>query len=367
MLNDPVKPDSYEVRRQVRLQTIDFDYPLPSEAIAQTPAEPRDSARLLRVEDLSDHRFSELPDLLDARDLVVVNDTRVRAARLRGRRRSAGAGSDVQPGGKVEALLLERKDDGTWEALVRPARKVRSGQEIDFAGLKATVLTDPVEGRVVVRLEAPGDVEKAVADHGEVPLPPYITRALADPERYQTVYAATPGSAAAPTAGLHFTRPVLDRLESRGISVASVELRVGVGTFRPITSEAIEDHRMHSEWVSVPQETAAAVAEAKDRGAAVVAIGTTVVRALEARSTGGRLEAGSGHTDLFIRPGHRFRSVDRLVTNFHAPRSSLLVMLAAFMGTSWRPAYETALERGYRFLSFGDAMLVDHSTEAAGG
>lgn len=350
----------------MRLKTVDFDYPLPSEAIAQTPAEPRDSARLLRVEDLSDHRFFDLPDLLDAGDLVVVNDTRVRAARLLGRRRPAGAGSDAEAGGKVEALLLERREDGTWEALVKPARKVANGQELIFPGLTATVLTDPVEGRVVLRLVAPGDIEDAIASHGEVPLPPYITGRLADPDRYQTVYAATPGSAAAPTAGLHFTRPVLDRLESRGISVASVELRVGVGTFRPITSEEVEDHRMHAEWVSVPDETAAAVAEARDRGRAVVAIGTTVVRALESRSMGGRLEAGSGRTDLFIRPGHRFRSVDRLVTNFHAPRSSLLVMLAAFMGSGWRLAYETALRRGYRFLSFGDAMLVDHRTGAAG-
>lgn len=367
MLNDPVKPASSEVRRQVHLETIDFDYPLPSAAIAQTPAEPRDSARLLRVEDLSDHRFSELPDLLNARDLVVVNDTRVRAARLRGQRRVAGTGSDPQAGGRVEALLLEKRDDGTWEALVRPARKVRIGQEIDFGGLTAIVLTDPVEGRVVLRLDAPGDIEDVVAHHGEVPLPPYITRTLADPERYQTVYAATPGSAAAPTAGLHFTRAVLDRLESRGVSIASVELRVGVGTFRPITSEAVEDHKMHPEWVSVPEETAAAVAEARDRGGAVVAIGTTVVRALESRSMGGSLEAGSAYTDLFIRPGHRFRSVDRLVTNFHAPRSSLLVMLAAFMGSGWRLAYEVALRRGYRFLSFGDAMLVDHSAGSAGG
>ncbi len=334
--------------------TSEYEYHLPSAAIAQTPAEPRDSARLLLADDLTDRTFSELPELLDPGDLVVVNETRVRAGRLRGHR---------SHGGTVEALLLERRSDDTWEALMRPARKLRAGQDLHFGEISARVMTEPVDGRVTLRLEVPGDIEHSIERDGEVPLPPYITRPLEDPDRYQTVYASVTGSAAAPTAGLHFTPAVLDRLEKRGIRLARVELRVGIGTFRPITTPEVDRHRMHPEWSSVPAATVAAVAEARRRGGAVVAIGTTVVRALEWRASGGDLTAGSGYTDLFIRPGHRFRVVDRLLTNFHAPRSSLVVMVAAFMGPRWRATYRTALERGYRFLSFGDAMLASRSED----
>lgn len=334
-------------------RAVDFDYPLDREAIAQTPAEPRDSARLLEVSRLRDHRFADLPDLLAPGDLVVVNDTRVRAARLLGRR--------LPGGGAVEALLLDRHEDGRWETLVKPARKVRAGQQLVFGNITAEVVSDPVEGRTFLRLEAPEEIEEAIEKQGEVPLPPYIRRELADPSRYQTVYATEPGSAAAPTAGLHFTPSVLARLQAGGIVRARVELRVGMGTFRPITVDHLDDHRMHPEWVSVPAATVAAVARTKERGGSVVAVGTTVVRALESQALDGHLRPGSGFTDLFIRPGHSFRVVDRLVTNFHAPRSSLVVLIAAFMGPDWRLAYRKAVERGYRFLSFGDAMLADRA------
>lgn len=332
------------------MRTSDFDYELPEAAIAQTPAEPRDSSRLLVASTLEDRRFHELPSLLQAGDLLVVNDTRVRAARLRG--------SKAGTGGAVELLLLDREDD-VWTALARPARRLRAGTVVVAGEIRARVLTDPEGGLVRIELEASRDIEDAIAAAGTVPLPPYITRRLSDPERYQTVYASTPGSAAAPTAGLHFTPGLLDRLTEAGVERASVELRVGLGTFRPISTESVADHRMHEEWMSVPAATVDHIAATRKRGGKVVAVGTTVVRALETAALDGRLEPWVGNTDLFITPGFRFRVTDRMVTNFHMPRSSLVVMVAAFMGPRWRLTYETALERGYRFLSFGDAMLAD--------
>lgn len=336
------------------MKTSEFDYELPPTAIAQTPLEPRDAARLLVADTMADHRFHDLPALLDPGDLLVVNDTRVRAARLRGIREPSG--------GKVEALLLDHRPDGLWEALVRPARKLGKGDSLAFGEILALVESEPEEGRVALRLDSPLDIETAIESQGETPLPPYITTELADPSRYQTVYASSPGSAAAPTAGLHFTPRLLSELAARGVRRARVELRVGLATFRPITSNVVEDHRMHSEWLSVPTSTSTAIADTRrDRGR-VVAVGTTVVRALESRATNGHVEPGEGETDLFIRPGFEFSVVDRLITNFHMPRSSLIVMLAAFMGPGWRQLYETALERGYRFLSFGDAMLANRRT-----
>ena len=331
--------------------TADFDYELPESAIAQSPAEPRDSSRLLVTADMSDHVFSELPDLLGPDDIVVVNDTRVRAARIHL--------TKAKTGGAVEMLLLDRLENGNWEALVRPARRLRRGTRLVGEHLEARLESDPVDGIAEVALEASEDVEAVIDKAGEVPLPPYITASLADPSRYQTVYARTPGSAAAPTAGLHFTEELLERLERKTAGIARVELRVGLGTFRPIQTERVSDHRMHREWVSVPAETVDSIARATSRGGRVVAVGTTVVRALETAAREGELRPWTGHTDLFITPGFRFRVVDRLVTNFHMPRSSLLVMIAAFMGPGWREAYSVALQRGYRFLSFGDAMLCD--------
>jgi len=302
---------------------------------------------------MSDHVFIDLPDLLRPGDLLVVNETKVRAARLTGRRTGTG--------GQIELLILDEMPDGTWEALARPARRLRKGVTIDFGRFSAKVLTDPVEGRVEIAFDV-ADPETAFAQIGSVPLPPYFTGRLADPERYQTMFASAPGSAAAPTAGLHFTETVASRLEDRDIRVVPVDLHVSLDTFRPMTTENVEDHRIHSEWCAVPETTAQAISVARDRGGRVVAVGTTVVRALETMADGsGGVEPGERRTGLFLKPGSRFSVVDLLVTNFHLPGSTLLVLLAGFMGEGWREAYSTALERGYRFLSFGDAMLAERN------
>ena len=280
----------------------------------------------------------------------MVNETRVRAARLRGARRDTG--------GRVELLLLDHLADGSWEALARPARRLRPGVVIDLGEIAATVLSTPQEGRLLVDLDSEDD-EKAVAETGEMPLPPYFIGTLEDPERYQTLFASLPGSAAAPTAGLHFTEQVVTRLRASQIEIASVDLHVSLDTFRPMTTENVEDHTMHTEWCGVPEATARAVADTRDRGGKVVAIGTTVIRALESMADGrGGVEPGERRTDLFLRPGSEITVTDVLVTNFHMPGSTLLVLLAGFMGDAWKTAYATALERGYRFLSFGDAMLA---------
>ncbi|MBT8197230.1 MAG: tRNA preQ1(34) S-adenosylmethionine ribosyltransferase-isomerase QueA [Acidimicrobiia bacterium] len=333
------------------LATGDFDYELPDSAIAQQPIEPRDSARLLVGSTLEDRTFRDLPELLHPGDLVVVNRTRVRAARLEARRASGGA---------VEVLLLDRTQSGSWTCLVRPARKIKTGETLKAGALDIRVLVAPVEGVTEVHLSAPGDVEETVASVGEVPLPPYIRETLADPERYQTIFAESVGSAAAPTAGLHFTDEVVAGLLSRGVSMASVELSVGLDTFRPIATESVAEHQMHSERCAVPSETARAIATAHAAGARVVAIGTTVVRTLESAAVGDHeVAVGESATELFITPGFEFRVVDALVTNFHAPRTTLIVMIAAFIGERWRDVYEHALASGYRFLSFGDAMLLE--------
>ena len=332
----------------------DFLYDLPEDAIAQTPVEPRHASRLLNARDLSDHTFLDLPELLDPGDLVVVNRTKVRHARLVGRKDPTG--------GVVEALLLGRLADGGWDALVKPARRIRSGTRLRFGGIEGEVSSDPVEGRVRLHLSSEDDIESAIAGEGQIPLPPYITTALAEPGRYQTIFADRVGSAAAPTAGLHFTDAVVEALARRGVELASVDLQVGLGTFRPITVDRIEDHRMHSERYEVPAAAAEAIEAVRLRGGRVVAVGTTVVRTLETAAAGaGRVEAGTGVTDLYLTPGSPFRVVDRLVTNFHLPGSSLLVLLSAFMGDRWREVYETALARNYRFLSFGDAMICDRA------
>jgi S-adenosylmethionine:tRNA ribosyltransferase-isomerase len=330
----------------------DFQYELPESSIAQRPVEPRDSSWLLDTTTMRDHRFSDLPALLDPGDLVVVNNTRVRHARLRGHKRETG--------GKVEVLILGMLADGTWEALIRPARRIATGVALVFGGLSATVASDPIEGRIRLRFEEGADVEAAFDQVGEVPLPPYITAPLDQPERYQTIYAERTGSSAAPTAGLHFTDGVIRGLQERSIDMTSVELQVGLGTFRPISVDDVTQHAMHSEWFHVSRDAADAIDRARARGGRVVAIGTTVVRTLESVATGdGRIEPGSGETNLYLTPGATFNVVDRLVTNFHLPGSSLLVLLAAFMGPGWRAVYETAVHRGYRFLSFGDAMICE--------
>lgn len=340
------------------METAAFDYELPDAAIAQAPVEPRDAARMLVDGGCSappEHRsVADLPDLLGPGDVVVVNTTRVLRARLHLRKPTGGA---------VEVLLLEPAGDGRWEALVRPGRKVPPGTvlaPVADGGPPLEVEVGEVldEGRRLVTLRT-DDVPAALDAHGAVPLPPYITEPLADPTRYQTVYADQPGSVAAPTAGLHLTDRVLDRIRDRGAQVHGVDLWVGLGTFRPISVEHVEDHDMHTERYEVPDATW----DACRRAARVVAIGTTTVRALEsAAATGQR----SGRTDLFLRPGSQLAVVDVLLTNFHLPRSSLLVLVEAFAGPHWRDLYATALAEGYRFLSFGDCMLLGRDGAGVG-
>jgi S-adenosylmethionine:tRNA ribosyltransferase-isomerase len=333
------------------MQVESFKYPLPESAVAQHAIEPRHDSRLLDTRDMSDHRFLDLPSLLRPGDLVVVNETRVRAARLEGHRGDTGGG--------IELLVLEARPDGLWEALVRPSRRLRPGVEIELEGIIAYVVEGPEEGLVVVDMKA-ADVEAAIAAAGTIPLPPYFHGTLDSPDRYQTMFARNTGSAAAPTAGLHFTPEVAAGLRQRGIEIASVDLHVGIDTFRPITADDIEHHVMHSEWCSISEATAAAISRTRAGGGRVVAVGTTVVRTLETYAQENRTVVdGDGDTDLFLRPGDEFRVVDALVTNFHVPGSTLVVLVAAFMGARWREAYQTALDRGYRFLSFGDAMYAE--------
>lgn len=349
------------------MRMADFDYELPPEAIAQEPVEPRDASRLLvlhRDQGRLEHRiFRELPQYLRAGDVLVVNESRVRPARLVGEKEGTG--------GVVELLLLRPDPDGVWECLARPGRRLRPGVRVVFGGgrLRAEILVSPPGGPAGVcrvRLEHQGSLDQVLEELGRLPLPPYIHRELADPERYQTVYARETGSAAAPTAGLHFTPELLERVRALGVQVVPVVLHVGLDTFRPVTEEEAEAHPMHREYYAIPPETAQAVNGARAQGGRVVAVGTTSVRALESAAlraeeagTGQRIWAGSGWTDLYIYPGYRFRAVDALVTNFHLPRSTLLLLVSALAGReAILEAYRVALAEGYRFYSFGDAMLI---------
>ena len=333
----------------------DLDYELPPEAIAQSPLPERDQARLLvdHGDRVSHLRVSDLPDLVGPGDVVVVNDTRVLPARLRMRRATGGA---------VEVLLLHERDDGDWEALVRPSRRLRPG-EVVAPGAGRTqasveIRDDFGEGRRVVRVHTGGrPLLEVLGEIGAVPLPPYITTGIDDPERYQTVYARRPASAAAPTAGLHFTEKLLGRVRAAGAEVVAVELAVGLDTFRPITAARLDDHDMHTEQYCVPAQAQ----QALERAGRVVAVGTTVVRCLEAWAATGE---ASGRTSLFIRRPYEWSVVDALMTNFHMPRSTLLCLLDAFVGPRWRTLYAAAREQGYRFLSFGDAMFVGRSEPA---
>ena len=347
----------------------DLGYELPSTAIAQSPVEPRDAARLLVDcgDGVAHRRVSDLPALLGSGDVVVVNDTRVLPARLRLRRATGGA---------VEVLLLHERDDGDWEALVRPSRRLRPGEVVapehpvgpvgvgvqggsEAGPVDVEIRDDLGEGSRIVRVRTGGRPLLEVLDTiGAVPLPPYINTALDDPERYQTVYAREPVSAAAPTAGLHFTEQLLARVRDTGAELAAVELAVGLDTFRPISAARLDDHDMHTEQYRVPAETQRALSRAER----VVAVGTTVVRCLETWAATGE---ASGRSSLFIRRPYPWRIVDALMTNFHMPCSTLLCLLDAFVGPRWRVLYAAALEDGYRFLSFGDAMFVARSEVAA--
>jgi S-adenosylmethionine:tRNA ribosyltransferase-isomerase len=326
----------------------EFDYVLPPERIAAQPLAARDASRLLVDHgDRVEHRLTaDLADYVRAGDVIVMNDTKVLPSRVRFHRATGGA---------AEVLLLEPRDDTRhiWDALVRPSRKLPPGTRVVVGDDLAFVFGDDLgEGRRIVTVES-SDLTRALDAHGEMPLPPYLPGPIADPSRYQTVYASRPASAAAPTAGLHLTQPTLDACEARGAQLARVELVVGLDTFRPITVDDLSQHHMHSEYYRVPQSTMQACAAAER----VIAIGTTTVRALESAATRGELE---GRTDLFIRRGYEFKVVDVLLTNFHLPCSTLLVMIDAFVGPRWRELYEIALREQYRFLSFGDAMLLQH-------
>ncbi|HVG06587.1 MAG TPA: tRNA preQ1(34) S-adenosylmethionine ribosyltransferase-isomerase QueA [Thermoanaerobaculia bacterium] len=326
--------------------TRDFDYELPEERIAQEPA-PRGESRLLVLDAEGPERHRrvrDLPGLLRPGDLLVLNDTRVIPARLYGRRGE----------GRMEVLLVEKLGEQDWEALVRPGRRARPGTEIVFEGLSCEVV-DKRDDRYRLRFSEP--VEPHLDRLGHIPLPPYIHRPdeSADRDRYQTVFARTPGAIAAPTAGLHFSEKLLEEIAAAGIGIARVTLHVGIGTFKPVSAERVEDHRMDRERYQVGEETAEAIRRTRESGGRIVAVGTTVVRTLE--SSGGA--AGSGSTELFITPGFRFRVVDVLLTNFHLPRSTLLMLVSAFAGRERvLAAYEEAIREGYRFYSYGDAMLV---------
>jgi S-adenosylmethionine:tRNA ribosyltransferase-isomerase len=339
----------------------ELDYELPSEAIAQEPLPQRDASRLMllprRAGLPQHHRFRDLPDLLCPGDLLVINRSRVIPARLHARRAT---------GGRVEVLLLRDRGADTWEAFLRPAARLRPGELLTVDDDLTVVVeegTPGPDGRRVVGLRTrAGDLATALARCGRVPLPPYIRRAPRpdDRDRYQTVYAREQGSVAAPTAGLHFTPELLERLQKSGVGIAELVLHVGPGTFQPVTAEVVEDHRVAPEPFEVPWETAAEVTAVRRRGGRVIAVGTTTVRALETVARGdGTLSAGTGETDLVVRPGHVFQVVQGLVTNFHLPRSSLLLLVAAFAGRERvLAAYADALRSGYRFYSYGDAMLI---------
>lgn len=340
------------------MRLSDFDYDLPKELIAQTPVEPRDASRLMVVERSSgaiQHRyFRDLPEFLRPGDALVLNDTRVMPARLLGHREATG--------GAMEVLLLKRLSRDRWETLVKPGKKARPGERIAFGdGLLVGTVVGPTEfGGRVIDFTYEGVFEELLERLGQMPLPPYIHEQLAEPERYQTVYAREWGSAAAPTAGLHFTPELLDRLAAQGVEIHKITLHVGLGTFRPVEVEDPTQHKMHSEFYQVSPEAAAGINAVRERGGRLVAVGTTSVRTLEtAATTDGRLEPGSGWTDIFIYPGYRFKLVDSLVTNFHLPKSTLLMLVSALAGRELiLKAYREAVAQRYRFFSFGDAMLI---------
>ena len=334
----------------------DFDYELPETLIAQTPAEPRDSSRLLvldrRTGAVRHQFFSQILEHIRPGDLLIANDTRVIPARLLGKRADTGGG--------VEVFLLHRRTQDTWEVLVKPGKKMRPGQKVWFDDSLSCEVQDVTEfGGRVVRFLYEGLFETVLDRLGETPLPPYIHQKLTDPDRYQTVYARERGSAAAPTAGLHFTPTLMDKVKNMGADFAFVTLNIGLGTFRPVRIENIAEHVMHREFYSVPPETVERILETRRRGGRIVAVGTTAVRTLESAAASGQLSAGSGWSELFIYPGYEFRVIDALITNFHLPQSTLLMLVSAFAGReNVLAAYREAVREQYRFFSFGDAMFI---------
>ncbi len=342
----------------VDMKTSDFAYELPKELIAQDPLSDRSSSRLLHLDrktGICTHGvFRDILKYLHAGDTLVVNDTRVIPARLYGHKPDTGAA--------VEVLLLKRKEKDVWETLVRPGKKMKPGARVSFGeGLLAGEVLDMVEeGNRLIRFTYEGIFEEILDRLGEMPLPPYITHKLEDKERYQTVYAKHDGSAAAPTAGLHFTEELLDEVGTMGVNIAHVTLHVGLGTFRPVKVENVEEHHMHSEYYVVEEDQAELINHTRQAGHRVIAVGTTSCRTLEsATDEQGILRAGSGWTDIFIYPGYRFRMTDGLITNFHLPESTLLMLVSALAGREHiLAAYEEAVREQYRFFSFGDAMII---------
>lgn len=336
----------------------DFYYDLPEELIAQTPVEPRNASRLMCVDrqsgDITHDHFYNLCKHLKKGDLLVMNDSRVLPARLYGEKEGTGS--------FIEFLLLEQKGDKLWEILVRPGKKAKPGTRFSFGNgrLKAEILETVEGGNRIAKFECEGNFFTALEDIGQMPLPPYITKKLEDKERYQTVYSHELGSAAAPTAGLHFTNEMLDDLRARGINTAFVTLHVGLGTFRPVKEDEVLKHKMHSEHYHLPKETAELIKKTKAEGGRVIAVGTTSCRTLESVGTFFEdMDEHEGYTDIFIYPGYKFKVIDGLITNFHLPESTLIMLVSAFMGyDNTMNAYKTAVEDKYRFFSFGDAMLI---------
>ncbi|MDE7233536.1 MAG: tRNA preQ1(34) S-adenosylmethionine ribosyltransferase-isomerase QueA [Ruminiclostridium sp.] len=342
---------------QEKILRSDFYYDLPEDRIAQTPIEPRDHSRLMVVERESgalEHRhFFELPELLRKGDLLVMNDSKVFPARLYGVKRTTGV--------HCEVLLLNRRSEDTWEALVRPGRRLKKGTVVDFSEELSDEILETVEGgNRIVKFRFEGVFFEILERIGQMPLPPYITEKLKDNSRYNTIYSHELGSAAAPTAGLHFTENVFAGLREKGIDTAFVTLHVGLGTFRPVKEENILDHQMHAEHYTVPPETAEKIRECRARGGRVIAVGTTSCRTLEATARGhGEVVPCSESTDIFLYPGAKFQVIDGLITNFHLPESTLIMLVSAFLGREKTlSAYETAIREKYRFFSFGDSMLI---------
>lgn len=342
------------------MKTSDFWFELPKEQIAQTPIEPRDHSRLLFLNKdtgkCEHYHFYDILDLLEEGDLLVVNDSRVIPARLYGTKKDTGA--------SIELLLLEQKEENVWETLVKPGKKAKPGVKIVFGDglLEGEILETVESGNRLIRFTYEGESIFPILEQiGQMPLPPYITEKLQDNERYQTVYSHELGSAAAPTAGLHFTEDLLNRLKAKGVTIAKVTLHVGLGTFRPVKEEEITDHKMHSEHYHLTQETAELINQTKAKGKRVIAVGTTSCRTLETvgQSQSFPLKEQEGYTEIFIYPGYQFKVLDGLITNFHLPESTLIMLVSAFAGyDSTMSAYNLAVKEGYRFFSFGDAMMI---------
>lgn len=335
----------------------DFYFDLPEELIAQDPLEDRSSSRLLVLDKetgkTEHHVFKEIVNYLEEGDCLVINDTKVLPARLIG----AKVGTDA----KIEVLLLKRKENDVWETLVKPGKKAKPGTKISFGDgiLVGEVLDIVEEGNRLIQFQYDGIFEEVLDQLGEMPLPPYITHHLEDKNRYQTVYAKHTGSAAAPTAGLHFTPELLKQIEEKGVDIARVTLHVGLGTFRPVKVDNILEHHMHSEFYQIDEEAAEKINRAKDNGHRVICVGTTSCRTIESAAENGRLRATSGWTEIFIYPGYEFKILDCLITNFHLPESTLIMLVSALAGREYvLNAYKEAVEERYRFFSFGDAMLI---------